>query len=468
MRRTITCALADQAEFEIPDTVDVLSMPSSTRLPDPEQAIQHALDAPIASRTIEQIIAEREEGPASLTVCIVVSDNTRPVPYTGASGILWPVVERVLNCGVPGKQIQVIVATGTHRGLTDLEMRTMFDPRVREHGVTIINHDCLDEAQLVNIGRTSRGSEIIINRTYMESDIRILTGLVESHFMAGASGGRKSVCPGLIGEQSTFIFHGYPMLAHPNATTLILKDNPCHLESLEMAHAAGVDFIINVTLDHEFACTGVFAGDLEAAHEAAVAFLSSYSRYAVDQQYDIVITHGGFVGINHYQTAKAAVEAAKLRKDDGYIILLADNTDTDVIGSLYYRTTIQLLKLIGPQAFNRLIQSDDWTFIPEQWQVQEWTRVFDRMPMDHLRYYSPQFGPHEYAMTPGSPLLPGDGSQSAGTFAEALELGLAAVAQEIGKPLEGLSIAFIQDGPYGVPSLDPQTCRASVSSPGLV
>ncbi len=189
MRRTITCALADQAEFEIPDTVDVLSMPSSTRLPDPEQAIQQALDAPIASRTIEQIIAEREDGPASLTVCIVVSDNTRPVPYTGASGILWPVVERVLNCGVPGKQIQVIVATGTHRGLTDLEMRTMFDPRVREHGVTIINHDCLDEAQLVNIGRTSRGSEIIINRTYMESDIRILTGLVESHFMAGASGG---------------------------------------------------------------------------------------------------------------------------------------------------------------------------------------------------------------------------------------------------------------------------------------
>src|SRR5690554_6270823 len=170
----------------------------------------------------------------------------------------------------------------------------MLDARLFESGISVRNHDCRDREQLRYLGRTSRGSEIYLNRAYLETDLKILTGLVESHFMAGASGGRKSICPGLIGEESTYVFHGAQMLSSNNVGNLILEDNPCHEEVLEVAKMAGADFIINVTLDDEFRLTGVFAGDLEKAHLAAVERLKEYVAIPVQKQYDLVITHAGF------------------------------------------------------------------------------------------------------------------------------------------------------------------------------
>ena len=249
-----------------------------------------------------------------MTACIVISDSTRPVPYKGDSGILWPLVKILLDCGLNARNILVLVATGTHRGQTADELKSMLDPRVFEAGVAIENHDCHNTENLTRLGKTGRGSDILINSDYINSDIKILTGLVESHFMAGASGGRKSICPGLIGEKSTFIFHGAPMLADDRSCALNLEGNPCHEESLEMARVAGADFIVNVTLDGNFDITGVFSGELEEAHRSAVLHLKSYTAIDVNKKYDIVVTHAGFVGINHYQAAKAGVEAARIVK----------------------------------------------------------------------------------------------------------------------------------------------------------
>ncbi len=81
--------------------------------------------------------------------------------------------------------------------------------------------------------------------------------------MAGCSGGRKSVCPGLISEHGTFIFHSAELMGNPNSCDLKLENNPVHEESLAFAKMAGVDFIVNVTLDHHFDITGIFCGDLE-------------------------------------------------------------------------------------------------------------------------------------------------------------------------------------------------------------
>jgi transcriptional regulator with XRE-family HTH domain len=235
---------------------------------------------------------------------IVVSDNTRPVPYRGESGILWPVVERLLRQGIAPQQIAILVATGTHRAMTEAELKQMLEPAIFELGIAVFNHNCHDESNLAYLGETKRGSRIWINRRYMEADLKILTGLVESHFMAGVSGGRKSVCPGLIGEASTYVFHGAPMLASSAARDLNLEGNPCHEEALEVAKRAGADYIINVTLDHRFQLTGVFAGELEAAHLKAAERVKAYAAIAVHREYDIVITHAGFVGINHYQAGR--------------------------------------------------------------------------------------------------------------------------------------------------------------------
>ncbi|GHB95076.1 nickel-dependent lactate racemase [Cerasicoccus arenae] len=441
-------------ELTFPNEVDILTMGTPVALENPIQCVQEALNDSIGSPGLDEIIKHKLLLNADPSAVIVISDNTRPVPYTGESGILWPIVERLLQHKVRAEEIIVLVATGMHRGLTDAEITNMIDARVLAAGVKVINHDCQEDEWLTHLGQTERGSEIYINQRYLGADIKILTGLVESHFMAGASGGRKSICPGLIGEASTFVFHGAPMMAHPNTTDLLLDGNPCHEESFEVASKAGADYIVNVTLDHQFRLTGVFAGNLKDAHEAAVEHLKTYTAVACEGEYDVVMTHAGFVGINHYQAAKSGTVAARIVKPGGHVLMVADNTDTDPVGSLAYRTVLQILTLSGAEAVERILLSPDWTFIPEQWQVQMWTRLFKKIPLHHFHYYSPQFGEAEYRLAAGSRLTALAGVDAASEpeslipelFARSLEK---LQAEHVGP--DPLRVAYLKDGPYGIP-----------------
>ncbi len=251
----------DREGLCLPEGTDILTMPHPQTLTDPVRSVEEAITHPVGSPRLEDIITSglshhgEKQSVEELTACIVISDSTMPVPYSGESGILWPVVEILIQKGLTMKNILVLVATGLHRDQTEAELNSMLDPRVFKAGICVKNHDCHNVDNLSNLGKTSRGSDILINSDYVNSDIKILTGLVESHFMAGVSGGRKSICPGLIGEQGTYIFHGALMLADEKACALLLEGNPCHEESLEMARTAGADFIVNVTLDGNFDLT---------------------------------------------------------------------------------------------------------------------------------------------------------------------------------------------------------------------
>lgn len=453
-------------ELSLPDSVETLSMSTPEPLAAPAAAIREALARPIASPPLAALAkaasakaaSATKPGGAGPTACIVVSDGTRPVPYAGESGILMPIVDILLAEGFAPEGLLVLVATGTHRGMTEAELKRMLDPRIFELGIEVANHDCKDEARLRGLGVTSRGSEVLINSRYLDADLKILTGLVESHFMAGASGGRKSVCPGIVGERSTYVFHGAPMMAHPLARDLVLDGNPCHEESLEVAEMAGADFILNATLDHRFRLTGVYAGQLRSAHEAAVAAVKAYVGIPLFGEYDIVLTHAGFVGINHYQAAKAAVAAMGALREGGQLIMLADNADAaNPVGSMPYRTTLQLLKLIGPRAFTKAIMSEAWTFIPEQWQTQMWAKVFERIAFSHFHYFAPQLDDRHWADLPG---VDGRGylapeRRKAPDLSDAQAFFDGALATAIASWPEGeraaLRIAYLADGPYGIP-----------------
>jgi len=444
-------------EVNLPDDTEILSIAPPKSLDDPALSIQRALINSIGSPDLDQIIEQKLIKNPQAKAVIVISDNTRPVPYKGKAGILWPIIERLLVANISYDRILILVATGTHRPLTEGELKEMLDPRVFDHNISIKNHHCRDKNNLVYLGKTSRGSAVHINRDYMEADIKILTGLVETHFMAGASGGRKSICPGLIGEESIYVFHGAPMLASPKATDLRIDGNPCHQEALEVARKAGADYILNVTLDQDFMLTGVFAGDLEEAHKQAVKQIKKYVTIPLDKEYDIVVTHAGFVGINHYQTAKAAVIAIPALKPHGKLIMVANNNDKDLIGSEKYKAVLHLLKIIGAKQFNHLILSPDWTFIPDQWQVQMWTRFFSKTPPENFVYYSPRLSFNDYKMIPavdGNMFLPEserykDNSKNA---AQVIEKAVEAAMVELKSTgQEKISIAYLADGPYGVP-----------------
>jgi len=443
-------------EIRLDGGVDVLSMPSPEPVADPAGAIARALDRSIASPSLDELIRSTIGRKPAAVAVVVVSDHTRPVPYIGEQGILWPIVQRLLRGGFAAERIEVLVATGTHHPLSDTQLRSILDERVFSSGVRVANHDSRDPAGLVRLGRTSRGADVLMNRHYLAADLKIATGLVESHFIAGVSGGRKAICPGLVGEQTTYVFHSARMMADPGSRDLNLEGNPTHEESLEVARMAGVDYIVNVTLDKGLRLTGVFAGDLEKAHLAAYERLREYVAIPVEREYDVILTHGGFVSINHYQAVKACLAALPALKREGHLVLAAANTDTDPIGSLKYRAMLQILKQIGPESFKRLVFSPDWTFIPEQWEVQSWARIFERVPESHFVYYSPWLPEKEYGVFPGvdgNTFLPEGRRWRAepANVAPVLEGALASARRELaGRGMAKPAVAFLSDGPYGI------------------
>ena len=450
---------------DLPDGIALLTMKEPPQLENINAAISCALDAPIGTVSLLEIARDRVAKATArgheATACIVVSDKTRPVPYQGPNGLLRPIIQTLLTAGVAVRDICILIACGTHRAMSDNEICQMIGKDMFCSGVRIVNHDCKNEAELITVGTTARGTVAKINRHYMQADIKILTGLVESHFMAGASGGRKSICPGIFGEEGTFVFHGPELMAHPNARDLVLDGNPVHDESLSVAKLAGADFILNVTLNSRFEITGIFCGDLELAHKAAVEYLKSYVGIPIDEPYDFVITHGGFVAQNHYQAAKAAVAAISAVKPDGVLLQVANNYDQMVMGSERYRVVLSILKLLGAERFEKLLFSDVWKFVPDQWQVQLWARVFRHMDVRNYIYYAPQLDDKDWRDIPGEDgrhYLPknfaelDDCEKVSAVIRNALSHylernGLQAADIASGK----CRVAFLQDGPYGVP-----------------
>ena len=448
-------------DLNFPGHTQVVRMREPVLVKNPKQAIVDALEHPIASAPLSEIArgklaARKAKDGGQATAVLVVSDNTRPVPYKGEEGVLFPIIEALRKEGYRTQDILILIATGTHRAMTQEEIARMIDPQVLQMGIPVVNHDCRDDSMLTYLGNTKRGTEIYIDTRYVHADLKIATGLVESHFMAGASGGRKAICPGLIGEKSTFIFHSAALMADANSRDLNLAGNLVHAEAVEVATTAGIDFLVNVTLDHSFHITGIFFGDFIKAHEAAVEHIAKSVRVPAAEA-DVVVTHGGFVGINHYQTAKCAVASLGILKKNGYLVIIADTTDCgNAVGSINYRTTLALLKLVGAEAFLKTITSPDWTFIPDQWQVQQWAKVFERIPQDHLLFYSPSLDEIWWPGVPGVNLrkalpAPEQAQPSSACLRLAVERALEQVAARTGKSLDELRISWINDGPYVIP-----------------
>jgi nickel-dependent lactate racemase len=436
--------------LRVPDDTDVFPMGKALPLSNPEEKIRNALANPVDSLPLKALVSQKLKANQEAKAVVVISDNTRPVPYKGESGILFPLVDEIIKAGIPPSQIRLLVATGTHRPMDEEELRETLDSRIFTLGLKISNHDCRNSRDMVSVGKTELGGEVLLNRYYAESDLKILTGLVESHFMAGASGGRKSICPGLISESSTYILHSGPVLSSPKAADLILEGNPVHEEALRVARMAGCDMIVNATLDSNYRLTGVFAGHMESAHSAAVRKLRTLAEIPVSKEYDLVLSHTGFVGVNHYQAAKGALTCIPLLKKNGTCVLAAQHTDPDPIGGANYKRMIRRLGELGEEKFMEMILDPSWIFVPEQWEAQMWARLFKKIPPENLIYCSLEIPEESFSWLPGTDartLAP-----TAKNLKELVEMSFAWAVEKLRLRLgREPQIAFLPDGPYGIP-----------------
>ncbi len=436
--------------IEVPEWCDILTLKEQPALINAGDQIKKALLNPIGGRKISDIIASQKKHPSRLSVAITVSDNTRPVPYNGEKedGILLPLLKLLEKAGISDSNIYIIIGTGTHVPTSDQWKKAAFGAGITDR-YRIMDHDC-NSPDLCFLSEID-GIPVRVNRQFMKSDIRITTGLVEPHFMAGVSGGRKAVCPGLINVEATNVFHGPGFVGNPNADSLILEKNPCHEFSLKVALKARVDFNVNVTLNREMSLSGVFAGDLEGSHREAFEMIRDSSLIQVDHEYDIVLTHGGGVAINHYQSAKAACGAVPVLKNGGTVILAAHNSDAEPVGKENYKKLLKLYVEKERGKFTDLISSVGWQFVPDQWEIQKWEQFFRKAgSFDNLIYCTTGIKPE---ILRNLPCKSGYDLTVTGDITEMVQHAVAYAVDRAERMTGRSAMAFVKEGPYAVPVL---------------
>lgn len=348
---------------EIPDDnlAEIICLAPEAPLPHPEEAVVSALRAPVAGAPLATLASGRTDA------CVVISDRTRPIPY---QVLLPPLLAALGASGIPKEKILILVATGLHRAATPEELRLMLGAEIAA-SYRIESHDGRDRGSHARLGHSARGTPIAIDRRYVDADLKILTGLIEPHLMAGYSGGRKAVCPGLASIEMMRVEHG-PQMLEGNIGNGILDGNPFHEDILDIARRTGTDFILNCTVNREKRLTGVFAGELEAAFMAGVRKVAADTIRAIDAPVDIAVTSGGGFPLDAtlYQSIKGMIGCLNILRPGGTIILAARVSEG--VGSAEFQ---RLLSEMGtPELFMKRLFEPGF-FVPDQWMVQHLCQV---------------------------------------------------------------------------------------------
>ncbi|MBM3706313.1 MAG: DUF2088 domain-containing protein, partial [Actinobacteria bacterium] len=220
----------EKLKVKIPDDnlLDVIASKPVKPLPDPSRSVIESLKAPIGCAPLSEKIKDRKN------ICIVISDVTRAVP---TELILESLLAELEGYGIKKDAVTILVATGLHRPNIGKELEGLVGRRIAAN-YRIINHDAHRREDCDFIGKTKKGTPVILNRNFLAADFKILTGLIEPHFMAGFSGGRKAICPGISFMDMFRHFHGPAILESPGSAFGVLEGNPFHEESTEIAKKA--------------------------------------------------------------------------------------------------------------------------------------------------------------------------------------------------------------------------------------
>jgi nickel-dependent lactate racemase len=411
-------------DLTLPDDANVIIVENRFVQPlaDPVEALRQALRTPMNAPALRETVKPDD------TVAIIFSDITRPTP----NHLILPVILHELD-HVPASNILLCNALGTHRPNTREELTRMLGAEIVQN-YRIEQNDSADSTTQIYLGQSSFGHDIWINRAYMQADVKILTGFIEPHFFAGFSGGGKAVMPGMAGQQTVFGNHDAGMIANPNATWGVTHGNPIWEEAREVALRTEPTLLLNVTLNRDKHITGIFAGELTAAHDAGIAFVREASMVPVPEPCDIVITtNSGYpLDLNLYQSVKGMSAAEQIVRPGGSIIIAAECSDGIPEHGLYG----QLLRSASSPAelFNAILHSSSTR--QDQWQAQIQARIQQKAD---VYVYTDHLSPRQIQ---DALLLP------CADIAETVE----ALRRKYGRDAR---IAILPDGPQTIPYLQP-------------
>ena len=336
-------------------------------LAEPAAAVVAALAQPLGSRPLAELARDRRNA------CILICDHTRPAPDRL---MLPPILATLHNAGLAREDILILIATGLHRPSTPAEIERMVGPDIAG-AYRIENHVARNDADHDDCCTTSDGTVARVDRRFLGADLKLATGFVEPHLMAGFGGGRKMVAPGVSSAETICQLHSPRVLENRNCREGNLAGNTLHQAASQIATAAGLAFILHVTMDEKRRPTGVFAGGFEAVFDAAVASLRPQVAAKLAAPCDIAVTSGGGMPLDatYYQTIKGVTAAMPAVRPGGTILVVSGCREG--LGSEDFRST--LARFDGFDAFRKAILAErDPYFQIDQWQHEQMSHASGR------------------------------------------------------------------------------------------
>ncbi len=342
----------------LPDSLDVtvIRKPDMPLVADPQGATVACL----------KNVAELARG--CRTACVLVCDVTRPVP----NGLfLRPLIEQLTTAGIDRENITILIATGLHRPNEGDELASVIEDEWVFSNIRIVNHVAQNDQEHVEIGVTRSGTPVKLDRRFVDADFKVATGLVEPHFMAGWSGGRKVIAPGVAHADTIRTLHSARFIEDPLTRECNLEGNPLHDEQLEIIamvrdRCQSDIYALNTVIDEARQLAFVNFGAIESSHGEAARFADRYCVVETKRKFDVVVTSAaGFpLDLTYYQAIKGFVTPLDILKDDATLVVASECAEG--IGSQSFRKSQQLLIEEGPNAFlrrierKRLADIDEW------------------------------------------------------------------------------------------------------------
>lgn len=413
-------------DINLPDAWDVtvIKKPEMPVLSDPVSTLRDNLNHPVGSLPLKELVKGKR------TICIAICDITRPVP----NGTLLPVlIEEIMKAGINKDAITLLIATGLHGPNKGEELREVVGDRWVIDNIKVINHFARADKDHLFLGRTGSGIPIKLDRHFIEADVLVVVGLVEPHFMAGYSGGRKVVTPGIAHEDTIRSIHAPFLLEKPCVDNCIIDGNPLNEILIEIVQMVGECYAVNTVIDEGRRISFINFGDIVKSHLEAVAFSRPFFEIPVKERFRVVLTSGAGYPLdkNYYQTVKGMIAPLNILEPGGDLFIVSHCSEG--IGSDDFCISQKRLLDMGVDKFMDAIKDKKYAEIDE-WETEMLVKA---MKVARISLYSTGISDTEKPLT---------GVHAISELKDLQE----ALANSV-NCLEEKKIAVVPEGPYVIP-----------------
>ena len=283
--------------------------PKDVECGSPDEVINKAIDKPIGYDSLEEFLKGGKD------VVFIVNDGTRPTPTAK--------VLDALSKRMDLRSARYLIATGTHRAMTEEEYDFVFGKHYNNLKDRILTHDA-NKSECIHLGKSKNGTDMEVNKIAVDADRLVIITSVEPHYFAGYTGGRKSFLPGVASFKT--IEQNHKLAMKQEAQSLVLDGNPVHedmMDALEVVKGKEI-FSIQMVLDRHQNIYKVAAGDLNKAFATAVDWALEVFSVPIPEKADVVISVAPYpMDVDLYQSQKALDNGKWALKEGGKIVMVS-------------------------------------------------------------------------------------------------------------------------------------------------